>query len=87
LADAFGQARPMDALWSINKIEGSNIGWIYIMKHRDGISKTKIFYEMDTSILKMREISREDFNNKKAQYKKAEADQAAKMANDAIPIH
>jgi hypothetical protein len=42
---------------------------------------------MDTSILKMREISREDFNNKKAQYKKAEADQAAKMANDAIPIH
>lgn len=86
LADAFGQARPMDALWSINKVEGSNIGWIYIMKHRDGISKAKIFYEMDTNILKMREITREEFNNKKAQHKKAESDQAARMANEAIPV-
>ena len=84
LADAFGQARPMDAIWSINKIEGSNVGWIYVVKHRDGISKRQIYYKMDTNILKMEEITREDFTNRKAQWKKEQEAQAAMLANNTI---
>jgi hypothetical protein len=41
---------------------------------------------MDSSILKMREITREEFNNKKAQHKKAESEQAARMANEVMPV-
>lgn len=77
LADSFGQSRPVDAMWSINKIEGSNIGWIYVMKHRDGISKQRIFYEMDTNILKFREIGKEEFNNKRSEYLKGKANEAS----------
>lgn len=70
LADAFGQARPMDAMWSINKSENaSNLGWIYVMKHRDGISKRRIWYELNTETLKMNEITHAEFKDRMAAFR------------------
>jgi len=77
LADAFGQARPMDAMWSINKVDGSNLGHIYVMKHRDGRSKEQIWYELNTLTLKMNELSHEQYKEKKAAFLKKKGNEAA----------
>jgi hypothetical protein len=75
LADAFGQARPLDAMWSLNKpMSELNVGTIFIIKHRDGISRYEIPYRMDTSTLRMDEISREEYSNILRAAKKVKAD-------------
>jgi replicative DNA helicase len=77
LADSFGQMRPMDCVWSINKLEGSNLGHIYAMKHRDGRSKEQIWYELNVNTLKMNELTREDFRIKSADFRKKKANEAS----------
>jgi hypothetical protein len=82
LADAFGMSRPMDAMWSINKSEvASNLGQIYVMKHRDGTSKQLICYEMNTDTLWMKEITNAEYKERIANFrnkKGAEVDDVIK---------
>lgn len=62
VADSFGMARPLDIMLSLNKQESaSNVGSIFGIKVRDGISRQEIYYEMDTLTLKMSETSRERY--------------------------
>lgn len=75
LSDSFGQARPFDAMWSINRPDPSCTAFnLYIMKHRDGISNQQICCELITDTLEMLEITREAYNVKLAQNKKKKAD-------------
>ena len=74
LADSFGQARPLDAIWSINRPNAdSNLGFLYVVKHRDGTSKRKIYFETDFSCYTMKEISKEEYVNKQMAFKKQSA--------------
>lgn len=59
IGDAYGQARPMDAIWSINmnKIEqDQKIGRIFIVKHRHGKSRYHFHFQQDPNTLDMKEI-------------------------------
>jgi KaiC/GvpD/RAD55 family RecA-like ATPase len=78
LADAFGQARPMDAMWSLNKPESAcPVGSIFVIKHRDGISRGEVYYEMDRNTLIMKQISQEEYKNALAIFRKVKANQVA----------
>lgn len=77
LADAFGQARPMDAMWSLNKPESAcNVGSIFVIKHRDGISRNEIYYRMDTGTLRMDETTQDEFRQTIKTYRSQKANQA-----------
>jgi replicative DNA helicase len=74
MADSFGQARPMDAIWSLNKPEsGCNVGSLFAIKHRDGISRQEIHYKMNTGTLLMSEIPKEEMQMHLTNYRKAKA--------------
>ncbi len=50
IGDSFGQIRPLDALWSINRSQQdieSGVGRIFVIKHRNGISKKRILYKQE----------------------------------------
>ena len=59
IGDAFGQSRPMDAIWSINmnKIEQEEkVGRIFVVKHRHGKSRYSFHFQQDPATLDMVEI-------------------------------
>lgn len=74
IADSFGQLRILDACWSINKAEQAlNVGMIYVIKHRDGISKRHIYYELNTDTLKLNEITNEEYKIKMANFRNSKS--------------
>jgi len=82
IADSFGQLRPLDLAWSINKEDGgSNCGWIFVMKCRDGLSKGQIYFKMNPETLKMDEITHVEFKDMMAQHRQKQGNKVA----DVIP--
>ena len=74
MADSFGQARVMDAIWSLNKPEsGCNVGNMFVIKHRDGISRQEVSYKMSTQTLLMTEITKEEMKQTVDNYRKEKA--------------
>jgi hypothetical protein len=66
IGDAFGQIRPMDAVWSINvnKLEQDNkIGRIFVIKHRHGKSRFYFHFKQDPNTLDMIEIPVESYKD------------------------
>jgi len=62
LGDSFGQARPLDALWSINHDDNDKkfgVGRLYIVKHRDGESRKMTYFKQDN--LDANSISEESY--------------------------
>lgn len=60
LADAFGQTRPLDGLWSINqgnKEKEAGVARGFAIKQRSGKSRFAFFIEFDIRTLMLREIS------------------------------
>jgi hypothetical protein len=83
IADAFGQARPMDAIWSLNKPESAcNVGSIFVIKHRDGLSRGEIYYEMDKETLFMRQIHKNKHNSIISEFRKAKSLEADKSIKE-----
>lgn len=72
LADAKGQSRPLDALWSINQLKEErecNLARLYVAKHRDGKAKYEVHVEFDYNTLKMQQISQTKYDNILKNYK------------------
>lgn len=60
LADAYGQVRPLDALWSINMMNDEKdcgVARLFVIKHRNGTSRFVVYMQMDKGSLHMRQIS------------------------------
>lgn len=65
LGDSFGQARPLDALWSINMRgdeRAQNVGRIFVVKHRDGESRKTIPFKQDPKTLAVTCISEDTYH-------------------------
>lgn len=72
LAEAKGQNRPLDALWSINQLQEErdcSLARLFIIKHRDGKSRFIVHLEYDYSTLKIREISENKYKQIFSKYK------------------
>lgn len=77
LGDSFGQARVLDALWSINQNvaeKAGGIGRIFIVKHRDGESRRQMFFKQNKDTLDMIEISQETYGALRSQFSQKKAD-------------
>jgi replicative DNA helicase len=80
IGDAFGQSRPMDAIWSINmnKIEQQQkVGRIFVVKHRHGRSRYHFHFQQDKDTLDMVEIDQTVWNNEMSKHTDAAAGKAA----------
>jgi hypothetical protein len=68
LADAKGQTRPLDCLWTINqrKVEyEAKVARIFVSKHRFGEGRFEFHIETDRErTLEMREISKAEFDRR-----------------------
>ena len=68
LADSYGQVRPLDCLWSLNRtadeIHGY-LGRVKICKHRSGKSGTVFYIEQDQRTLQIREITKDNYTERK----------------------
>jgi replicative DNA helicase len=67
LADAFGQTRPMDGLWSINQSKKEKIAGVargFIVKSRSGQSRVEFLIGFDQKTLRMYEISRDTYKHR-----------------------
>lgn len=83
IGDAFGQARPMDAIWSINmnKMEQeSKVGRIFVVKHRHGRSRYYFHFQQDKNTLDMVEIDQKGW----AEVMSASKDKAADKTADGL---
>jgi hypothetical protein len=83
IGDAFGQARPMDAIWSINmnKVEQEcKVGRIFVVKHRHGKSRFSFHFQQDANTLDMVEISENSYRNILSSYQ----DKATEKTGDAL---
>lgn len=72
LADAKGQNRPLDALWSINQLNEEKecgLARIFVIKHRDGKSRFTTHIEFNYDTLKMRQISKSKYDSIFKKYK------------------
>lgn len=72
LAEAKGQNRPLDALWSINQLQEErdcSLARIFVIKHRDGKARFTCHIEFDYNTLKMREISQNKYTTTFNRYK------------------
>lgn len=64
LADAYGQIRPLDALWSINQTQDekdARVGRLFVSKHRSGYGKFIVYIQYDPDTLGMSEITMETY--------------------------
>lgn len=76
IGDAFGQARPMDGIWSINmnKVEQEqNVGRIFVVKHRHGKSRYSFHFKRNTETLDMVEIDHKKWSEAMSAHKDAAA--------------
>lgn len=65
LADAYGQSRPLDALWTINQFQDEkdcSIARIFIAKHRHGKSRFQFQVQFDYDVLSIKEISQNKYS-------------------------
>jgi replicative DNA helicase len=72
LADAYGQSRPIDALWSINQFQEEKdcgLARIFVAKHRHGKSRFTFHVEFDYNTLRMSQISQHSYENKIKEYR------------------
>jgi replicative DNA helicase len=72
LAEAKGQNRPLDALWSINQLQEErecSLARVFVIKHRDGKARFICHIEFDYNTLKMREISQNKYTTIFNRYK------------------
>lgn len=75
LADSFGQARPLDALWSINVTpleKKANLGTMFIIKHRNGKSRVTFHFKFDPKTLRMKEIDSKEYARIRTKYENEE---------------
>lgn len=80
LADSFGQARPLDALWSINMTaqeKTAGVGRLFIVKHRDGDSRVTVYIKKSDECLGFEQISEDKY---RAMMAKAQ-DQMSNLTN------
>lgn len=85
IGDAFGQARPMDAIWSINmdKIEQEmKIGRIFVVKHRHGKSRYYFCFKQDQNTLDMIEIDQKKYMEVKSSHKDKVSDKVSASIPD-----
>ena len=55
LADAKGQTRPLDALWTLNQRKHeyeAKVGRVFVSKHRFGESRFEFWIEMENNLKK-----------------------------------
>ena len=67
IGDSYGKIRSADAVWSINQTDQEKsvgVGRIFVVKHRNGNSRYQFPIEIDYNILKMKEISQEEYSNR-----------------------
>lgn len=67
IGDSYGQIRNMDACWSINqtkKEKAANVGRIFVVKNRNGISRYHFCYFQDPITLNIRSITDEEFKDR-----------------------
>lgn len=72
ISDSYGQARIMDAIWSINqsKLEKkAGIGRIFVVKHRNGESRFLCFYSQDKNSMLIKSISEDRYIDIKSSIK------------------
>lgn len=72
LADAYGQSRPLDALWSINQFQDEKdcgLARIFVAKHRHGKSRFQFHVEFDYRTLRMSQISQEKYDARLKDYR------------------
>lgn len=77
LGDSYGQARPLDALWSINQNEAEKdcgVGRIFVAKHRDGKSRYTVYYRQSPDTLDINEIDKELYGNIMSQHMKKKSE-------------
>jgi replicative DNA helicase len=80
IGDSFGQARPMDAIWSINvnKLEqDQKVGRIFVIKHRHGKSRFYLHFKRDENTLDMIEIPHEKWKEIMSAHKDKAAEKTA----------
>jgi replicative DNA helicase len=85
LADAFGQTRPLDGLWSINqglKEKKASVARGFIVKSRRGKSRIEFLICYDERTLRMFEISKEMYRNRMSLVTQADADKTGEHFND-----
>jgi replicative DNA helicase len=88
IGDSYGQARPLDALWSINQTHEEKrvgIGRIYVIKHRDGRSRYPVYFKQDQNTLDIHEISSDNHTNLISQFTKKKTD-AQNMGIDVLDV-
>ena len=64
LADAYGQIRPLDACWSINQVaeeKDVNLARVWVIKHRHGKSRFKVYAQYNMKTLRIEEIPKEQY--------------------------
>jgi hypothetical protein len=67
LADAYGQVRPLDCLWTLNQRKAeidARIGRGFVAKHRFGESRYEFWLEYDKRTLDIREIAQEAYKTR-----------------------
>jgi len=85
LADAFGQTRPLDGLWSINqglKEKKANVARGFIVKSRRGKSRIEFLICYDDRTLRMFEISKDAYKNKMSLVTQVDVDKVGEYFND-----
>lgn len=78
LGDSFGQARPLDALWSINQTQiekKMNVGRIFVVKHRDGQSRYTLHFKQNVETLDFEQISSAAYYDIMSQYKEKKGEE------------
>ena len=87
LADAYGQSRPLDALWSINQFQDEKdcgLARIFVVKHRHGKSRFNFHVEYDYDTLRMSQINENIYTNKLKEYRNSKQAVAQKNAEEDI---
>jgi KaiC/GvpD/RAD55 family RecA-like ATPase len=85
LADAFGQTRPLDGLYSINQSVEEKKGGVargFVVKSRSGKSRFDFFIGYDEKTLRMYEISRDIYKAKMSLVTMKDSDRTEQMFDD-----
>ena len=83
LADAYGQSRPIDAMWSINQFQDekeAGLARIFVVKHRNGRSRFTFHVEFDYNTLRMSQISTNLYEKRLKEYQNSKVSVGAKNA-------
>ena len=84
LADAKGQNRALDALWSINQLQDERecgLARIFAIKHRDGEARFFTHIQFHYPTLRMREISENKYKGMFSEYKNEKTESVADQLN------